>query len=124
MEVPLKEGWENHLPKSHVYYVSPKDRECIDCIFNPLYEASKLSPATGHTPLAYLVFIIQKTVTDQNSQTKEKGCVVIDLCGVNKEVVPDLYPIPIQEDIINIVRGCRYITVIDACWFFYQQLVK
>lgn len=124
MEVPLKEGWENRLPKPHVYRVSPKDRECIDRTFDPLREAGKLSPATGHTPSAYPVFVVWKTVTDQNGQTKEKGRVVIDLRGVNKEVVPDLYPIPIQEDIINMVRGCRYITVIDACRFFYQWPVK
>lgn len=66
MEVPLKEGQENRLPKPYVYYVSPKDCECIDCIFDPLCEAGKLSPATGHTPLVYPVFIIQKTITDQN----------------------------------------------------------
>lgn len=93
MEVPLKEGQENYLPKPHVYRVSPKDYECINCMFDPLYKASKLSPATSYTPLAYLVFIIQKTITNQNSQTKEKGYVVINLCGINKEVVLDLYPI-------------------------------
>lgn len=66
MEVPLKEGQENCLPKPHVYYISPKDCECIDCMFDPLYKAGKLSPTTGYTPSVYLVFIIQKTVTDQN----------------------------------------------------------
>lgn len=67
MEVPLKEGQENCLPKLYIYHISPKDCECINCMFNPLYKASKLSPATGHTPLVYLVFVVQKTVTNQNS---------------------------------------------------------
>ena len=58
MEVLLKEGWENYLPKPYVYHVSPKDYKCINHIFNPLYKASKLSPATSHTPSAYPVFII------------------------------------------------------------------
>lgn len=93
IEVPLKEGQENYLPKPHVYYISPKDYECIDYIFDPLYKAGKLSPATSYTPLVYLVFVIQKTVTNQNSQTKEKRCIVIDLRGINKEVILDLYPI-------------------------------
>lgn len=93
-------------------------------MFDPLCKASKLSPATSHTPLVYLVFIIQKTITDQNGQTKEKGRVVIDLYGVNKEVILDLYPIPIQEDIINMVHSCCYIMVINAYQFFYQWPVK
>lgn len=120
MEVPLKEGWENYLPKLYVYHVSPKDYECINYMFNPLYKASKLSPATSHTPLVYLVFVVQKTITNQNSQTKEKRCMVINLHSVNKEVVLDLYPILIQEDIINIVYSYCYITVINTCQFFYQ----
>ena len=66
MEVPLKEGWENCLPKPYIYYVSPKDHECINHIFDPLCEAGKLSPATSHTPLAYLVFVVWKTITNQN----------------------------------------------------------
>lgn len=93
IEVPLKEGQENYLPKLYVYHISPKDYKCIDCMFDPLYKAGKLSPATGYTPSAYLVFIIQKTITNQNSQTKEKRCIVINLHSINKEVILDLYPI-------------------------------
>jgi hypothetical protein len=58
MEVPIKEEWENYLPKPYVYYISPKDHKYINYIFRPLYKAGKISPVTGYIPLVYLVFIV------------------------------------------------------------------
>lgn len=34
--------------------------------------------------------------------------------------VPDNYPLPLQSDIINSLRGKQYITAVDATSFFYQ----
>ena len=36
----------------------------------------------------------------------------------------DAYPLPPQCDIISSVRGCRYISVVDAVSFFFQWPVK
>lgn len=49
-----------------------------------------------------------------------KARVVIDLRGLNKIAVPDNYPLPLQSDIINSLRGKQYITAVDATSFFYQ----
>jgi hypothetical protein len=39
---------------------------------------------------------------------------------LNKYGVPDCYPLPLQQEVIQSLRNKRYITVIDAASFFYQ----
>lgn len=72
----------------------------------------------GHSPFALPVFVVWKEVGGV-----KKGRVVVDLRPLNKWVLPDNYPMPLQADIIESVRGKRWITVIDATKFFYQLLV-
>ncbi|KAL2272289.1 hypothetical protein FJTKL_06972 [Diaporthe vaccinii] len=48
---------------------------------------------------------------------------VIDLRALNKVVMPDAYPLPLQSDVIRRIRGKKYLTVMDARSFFYQFLV-
>ena len=51
---------------------------------------------------------------------KQKGRVVIDLRPLNRVTIPDNYPLPLQSDMINALRGKQFITAIDATSFFYQ----
>jgi hypothetical protein len=48
---------------------------------------------------------------------------VVDLRQLNKVAVPDSYPLPLISDVMDSIRGKRYITVIDATSFFFQFLV-
>ena len=54
----------------------------------------------------------------------EKKRVVIDIRGFNKITVIDFYPMPLQSDIIAVITGCQYISVLDAAGFLYQWLVR
>jgi hypothetical protein len=54
---------------------------------------------------------------------KAKSRPVMDLRPINKWAIPDAYPMPLQSEVIEAVRGMKYITVIDASAFFYQFLV-
>jgi len=67
-------------------------------------------------PFSYPVFVIWKT----SANGERKGRAVIDICGLNWIALPNVYPIPLQSDIIAAVQGCPYITVIDCASFFYQ----
>ena len=71
------------------------------------------------TPFSYPVFVVWKTMPNG----KRKGRVVVDLRGLNQLAQTDVYPIPLQSDIIAAVQGCQYITVIDCASFFYQWRV-
>jgi hypothetical protein len=42
---------------------------------------------------------------------------------LNRLAVPNAYPMPLQSDLIEALRGKRAISVIDGSQFFYQFLV-
>jgi hypothetical protein len=65
------------------------------------------------------VFVVWKNVNG-----KPKGRPVVDLRVLNSLKIPDNYPMPLQQDIIDALRGASYISVMDASSFFYQFLVK
>ncbi|KAJ5263244.1 hypothetical protein N7478_010849 [Penicillium angulare] len=41
----------------------------------------------------------------------------------NKLLLPDLYPLPRQEEIIQLAAGKRYVSIVDAAKFFYHWRV-
>jgi Reverse transcriptase (RNA-dependent DNA polymerase) len=65
------------------------------------------------------VFVAWRTVYEDGKPDR-KGRVVVDIRDLNKISVPDIYPTPIQSDIL---AGKKYITVVDAMPFFYQWRV-
>ena len=54
----------------------------------------------------------------------QKARVVTDIRSGNKASIKDVYPMPRQEDIIAIIFGCKYITIVDAVAMFFQWRVK
>lgn len=56
----------------------------------------------------------------KNGQKIEKRRPVVDLRDLNKITEPDVYPCPLQSDMIAALRGCHFITVMDATSFFYH----
>ena len=62
----------------------------------------------------YLVFIVKRKVYD-----KVKARVVTNLRDLNSLAVPDSYPLPLITEVIDSLRGKKYITVIDTIAFFY-----
>lgn len=64
------------------------------------------------------MFVVWRTV-----RREAKDRVVIDLRSLNKIVVPDNYPLPLQSEIIISLRDKKYITAVNATLFFYQFVV-
>ena len=62
------------------------------------------------------VFIIWQTLPSG----KRKGRIITNIRGLNRMVWTNLYPMPLQRNVIAIVAGARYISVVDAAAFFYQ----
>ncbi|KAK3984959.1 hypothetical protein QBC44DRAFT_251716, partial [Cladorrhinum sp. PSN332] len=48
-----------------------------------------------------------------------KGRVIIDLRPINKVAIPDNYPLPNQEKIINALIDYNYFIILNALAFFY-----
>jgi hypothetical protein len=120
MKIPLKSDWEQRLPArgARVYPVGNEAKAVIDKTFNALHERGRMTFSTTATPFSWPVFVVFKQVNGQRV-----GRPVIDMRGLNQMVLPDVYPIPLQSDIISAVHGSGYITVVDCASFFYQWQV-
>ena len=64
------------------------------------------------------IFVVWRTVHGM-----KKGYVVADLRAVNRVAIPDNYPLPSQEEILNYFIGMNYISVLDVTACFYQYRI-
>ena len=64
------------------------------------------------------VFIAWRTIYKDGKSIRKRRA-VIDIRGFNRAAVTDIYPIPLQSDIISSIIGCQYISIIDGTDFFY-----
>jgi hypothetical protein len=119
MEIPLVDGWQEKKIRCKIYPVGVRDRQVIDEVFDGLHAQNKMYFPRGATPFGWPVFVVWKNVNG-----KPKGRPVVDLRVLNSLKIPDNYPMPLQQDIIDALRGASYISVMDASSFFYQFLVK
>lgn len=119
MRIPLKEGWQDKLTgRSKIYPLGIEDRKLVDETFDKMHEQGRLKWTDEETPFSFPVFVVWKM-----SNGKRKGRAVVDIRGLNKMIVPDAYPVPSQDEIINDLRGCKHLLVLDAMSFFYQWRV-
>ena len=102
-----------------VYPLGIDDRKLVDKTFDKLHEQEWMLQSTTSTLFSYPVFIIWKILPSR----ERKGQVVIDIYRLNQISQTNVYPLPLQLDIIAAVQGCKYITVVDCASFFYQWRV-
>jgi hypothetical protein len=67
------------------------------------------------TPFSYPVFVVFKI----NYNRKYYSRVIIDFRSLNQIALPDIYPIPLQSNIIGTIYSSKFITVLDYASFFY-----
>jgi hypothetical protein len=119
MRIPLRSDWESKIKgKARVYPLGLRDREVVEKAFAELESQGRASRTKKLTPFSYPVFVIWKLVNGEL-----KGRMVVDIRGLNLLVIPDVYPMPSQADILASIRGCQYISAIDATVYFHQWRV-
>ena len=62
------------------------------------------------------MFVTWKTLPSR----ERKDRVVIDIQELNKMALANAYSIPLQTQVIALVAGSKYISMVDATVFFYQ----
>jgi hypothetical protein len=82
------------------------ERIIIHIILNKFYYQSKLEWTT-------------KSIFYKNRILIRKGQEVVDIREFNRIAVSDVYFILLQFDVIRVMFGCKYISVIDRIDFFY-----
>ena len=50
--------------------------------------------------------------------------IVVDMCNLNKLIISDIYSMSLQSEIIAIITGKNYISVIIVMIFFYHWRIK
>lgn len=98
-----------------MYPVGIKDREVIDETFDKLHSQDCMSWTVNRTPFLFPVFVVWTILPDGTC----KGRPVVDIRRLNQLLQSDVYPLPLQLDIIAAVQGCGYLTVVDCASFFY-----
>lgn len=83
-----------------------------------MHRQGRLKWSDEDTSFSFPVFVVWKT-----SNGVRKGRAVVDIRGLNDIIVPDAYLVPLQEEIINDLRGCDRLFILDAMSFFYQWRV-
>ncbi len=117
MRIPLRSDWETKSSKTaRVYPLGADARKVIDDTFDKLHDQGRMSWTSESTPFSYPVFVVW-TVRPDGSR---KGRAVVDIRGLNAITQTDVYPLPLQADMISAVKGCIYITVVNCASFFYQ----
>ena len=81
-----------------------------------MHRQGRLKFTTQATPFSYPVFVVWKSLA--NDSRKDRA--IVDIRGLNDLIVPDVYPIPLQSEVIARLMGCTHIAVMDAISFFYQ----
>jgi hypothetical protein len=97
-----------------VYPLGPTKRQLVGDTFDKLHTVTqgRMDWANNHSPSGYPVFVAWRTTY--------KGRVDVDMRNLNKISVPDIYPIPMQSDILPVLANKKFISVVDAMSFFYQ----
>ena len=120
MRIPLRSDWESKVPKTaRIYPLSNESKAIVDKTFDKLHDQGRMVWTNTSTPFSYPVFVVWKA----QPSGERKGRVVVDIRGLNAITQPDVYPLPLQADLIGCVKDCLYISVIDCASFFYQWRV-
>jgi hypothetical protein len=101
MRIPLRSDWELQMPTkaARVYPLGLDTGKLVDETFDELHKQGRMSWSTTSTPFSYPVFVVWKTLPSG----EHKSRAVVNIRGLNQIAQPDIYPLPLQSDIIATV---------------------
>lgn len=94
----LKPGWEINVLaiKPKVYLLGIKTKCLVNKTFDKMQCLNRLKYSTLHILFSFSVFVFYKT----NEIGEQKRCAVINIHKLNDPVIPDIYLLSLQSDII------------------------
>ena len=119
MRLSLKFDWKSKVKnKVKIYSLDVKNKTVVDDTFNKLQAQERLSWTKKITSFNYSCFVVWR-----DSLEKKKSRIVIDIRNLNAISQSNAYSLSLQNDIIQTVQECAFISVIDCFSFFYQWRV-
>jgi hypothetical protein len=114
MRITLKPGVQ--LPNKGPYNNSTKHRAVMDTTFDKHHGDGKMGWLEPERAcVASPAFVVWQSL---------KGRVVMDIHGLNAAVWKDPYPMPHQEDILQALKGCHWLTTLDLTAAFMQRALR
>lgn len=107
------------IETAKISLVGIDSRKIVNDTLNELYQQSRLDQTTLLTSFSYSIFIVQKTLTDSTRKSR----IVIDIRGVNKLLIPNIYSLAFQTMILARLSISKCLHLIDASSCFDQQFI-
>ena len=119
MRLSLKFDWESKIKdKIKIYSLDVRNKTVVDDTFNKLQTQKRFSWTKKTTSFSYSCFVIWRDLFE-----KRKNRIVIDIRNLNAISQSNVYSLSLQNDIIQTVQECAFISVINCFNFFYQWRV-
>ena len=119
MKLSLKTDWKiKTKEKAKIYSLKQRDKALINEIFNKSHIQKRLNWTNRETSFNFSIFVVWR-----DSSKNKKKRVVVDIKSLNAISQSNAYSLSLQNDIIQTVQKCRFISVIDCANFFYQWRV-
>ena len=120
IRIPLRSDWETKITgRPKVYPLGIRDRAIVDEVFDKLQAQGRLEYTKQPTPFCFPVFVVHKVLANG----EDHGRPVVDIRKLNQASIRDAHPLPPQSEVIALIAGCMYVTVVDGASFFYQWRV-
>ena len=116
MKISLKQNWQARIiEKSKIYSFDAKNKKILNRTFDEFHQKDRFIWTNEAISFSYSVFVTWKIVNDIR-----KKRAVIDIKKFNDLIISDVYSVSSQTKIINDLRDCNHISILDASFFFYQ----
>ncbi|GBF65601.1 retrovirus-related Pol polyprotein [Trichophyton mentagrophytes] len=98
------------------YRLTPRDWDAMDAILDPLLQGGQIEkvPLTAASPFASPAFVVWKN---------DKPRIIVDMRKLNTKVIPNAYPLPRQDAILDNLGGSIIFSSMDITKGFFQQPV-
>lgn len=120
IKVPFQLTWEEKVLviQPRMYSLGHEARQFVDNMFNKIHYLGHFKFTFEYTLFNFSIFDVQKL----NSEDKKKCRAVVNIQKLNQMVFSNSYLLFFQSEIITNVQRCTNLAMLDAAFFFYQQL--
>lgn len=99
MKVHLKPSWDSKVfaIKPKIQFLGNDFKQLVDETFDKIQRLGRLKYMDAYMLFSFPVFVVQKTVVDR----KKKRLAIVDIQKLNDLVIPNVYLLYLQSDIIT-----------------------
>ena len=114
-KIDFIEGWEDKLPRvTKRYQLMNKEQKLEEETIKELLEAGMICPSMS--PIAAPCFFVPKK--------DRMKCHVVDWQGINAITIGDAHPLPIMDNLLDLVKGSKIMSKLDLTASYNQIPIR